>query len=123
MSAGPWRGLLFVAGWVSLALGVIGIFLPLMPTTVFVLLAAWCFARSSPRFHRWLLAHRWFGPMVRSFRDGGRLPRAVRLRAVITIWLTMGLSMWLVGAAWAVVLLTVIGSALTVYLFRLPVAD
>ena len=117
------RLLLVAAGWVSLALGVIGIVVPLMPTTVFVLLAAYCFARSSERFHRWLLEHRLFGPMVRNFREGRGLPRAARFRAVALIWLTMALSMWLIGDWWAVVLLVVIGTTLTVYLYRLPCAD
>ena len=58
------NGLLVVAGFISIALGVIGIVLPLLPTTPFILLAASCFAKSSPRFHRWLLQHPSFGPLI-----------------------------------------------------------
>ena len=63
-----WRALWLSAGLVALLLGVVGIFLPLLPTTPFVLLAAACFSRGSTRCERWLLSHRTFGPMVRDWR-------------------------------------------------------
>jgi len=71
------RPLWLLAGLLALALGVLGIFLPLLPTTPFVLLAAWCFTRGSRRCEAWLLNHRLFGPMVRDWRER----RAVPLRA------------------------------------------
>ncbi len=117
------RWLYLAAGWTALGLGVVGVALPLMPTTVFVLIAAFCFARSSERFHRWILSHRLFGPMVRNFREGRGLPRQARFRAVTLIWITMGVSMWVIHAWWAVALLSAIGISLTVYLYRLPCAD
>ncbi len=123
MKSGAARLFLLAAGWLSLTLGVIGIVVPLMPTTVFVLLAAYCFARSSERFHRWLLGHRVFGPMVKNFRDGRGLPRAARFRAVALLWTTLGVSMWLIGAWWSVVLLMAVGISLSVYLYRLPCTD
>ena len=66
------RYALLMAGFLSLALGTIGIFLPLLPTTPFVLLAAVCFAKASPRFHNWLLQHRTFGPIVIASRKTRR---------------------------------------------------
>lgn len=75
------------AGVASLATGIVGIFLPLLPTTPLVLLAAFCFARSSSRCERWLLNHPRFGPMVRNWRDH----RAIPLRAKQLAWTMMAL--------------------------------
>lgn len=80
----PW----LIAGALALALGVLGIFLPLLPTTPFVLLAAFCFARGSARCEAWLLGHPRFGPMVRDWRTY----RAVPLRAKQAAWLMMSIS-------------------------------
>lgn len=66
-----------IAGWAALALGTVGIFLPLIPTTPFILVAAWCFSKGSKRMHRWLLEHRRFGPIVRDWERYG----VIRLRA------------------------------------------
>ena len=71
------RGVLFVAGGLSLLLGIIGAFLPLLPTVPFVLLTAMCWGRASPRFHAWLLNHQTFGPMHR--RNTAHQPQTPRL--------------------------------------------
>ncbi|WP_213980966.1 YbaN family protein [Sphingomonas sp. dw_22] len=71
------RGLYAALGFVMLALAVIGALLPVMPTTIFAILAAWCFGRSSPRFEAWLLDHPRFGPTLRAWRaEGAIAPRA-----------------------------------------------
>ena len=88
-----WLRALWVAGGaLALAAGIVGIFLPLLPTTPFVLLAAYCFSRSSPRLEAWLLRHPRFGPMVRAWRAR----RAIPLRAKQLAWTMMAL-----GSAWA----------------------
>ena len=88
------------AGGTALVLGVIGIFVPLLPTTPFVLLAAFCFARGSPRCEAWLLGHARFGPLVRNWRAR----RAIPLRAKQLAWAMMALasawSWWLLPAPW-----------------------
>lgn len=80
-----WLRLIWLLGGVlSLVLGIIGIFVPLLPTTPFVLLAAFCFARGSSRCERWLLGHRVFGPMVRDWRANRAVPlRAKQLASVM----------------------------------------
>lgn len=86
------RLLWMLAGGLSLLLGIVGIFVPLLPTTPFVLLAAFCFARGSERWERWLLGHPRFGPMVTNWRDHRAVPlRAKQLASV----------MMLFGSAWS----------------------
>lgn len=73
------RWIYFSVGWVFVALGVIGVLLPVVPTTPFMILALWCFARSSRRFHNWLFHHRWFGPPLQEW---------VRYR-VVPLWIKL----------------------------------
>ena len=65
------------------ALGVVGAFLPLLPTTVFLILAAACFAKSSPRMEAWILDHKDFGPLVRAWRENGAIPRKAKVLACV----------------------------------------
>lgn len=116
-----WRGLLLAIGLLSLALGVLGIFLPLLPTVPFLLLAAACFARSSERIHRWLVTHAHLGPLIAGFLDGRGIPRQAKLRAIALVWLTIAPSaLWLVSQPWLKGLLLAIALAVTLYLWRLP---
>ncbi len=75
------RALFLVLGILFTALGIIGAFLPLMPTTVFLILAAGCFARSSPRLEAWILSHPRFGPLVANWRKDGVIPRPAKAMA------------------------------------------
>ena len=68
-------------GWFFVALGVIGAFLPVMPTTIFLIIAAWCFARSSPELEAWLLAHPLFGATLRNWRERGAISKRAKLMA------------------------------------------
>ena len=65
---GPFKYIYLAIGTLSLILGIIGAFLPLLPTTVFLLISAYCYERGSERFHNWLIAHRWFGPPILDWR-------------------------------------------------------
>jgi len=71
-----------IIGWMALALGGVGIFLPILPTVPFVILAAFCFARSSPRLEAWLLGHEQFGPHIIAWRDHGAISRKGKIMAL-----------------------------------------
>jgi len=81
-------------GWSCVALGFIGVFVPGMPTTTFLLIAAWCFYRSSERAHAWLLHHRVLGPYIRAFLSGEGMPVRSKVIAIGMMWLTCGVSAW-----------------------------
>lgn len=111
----------FAGGVVSLALGLIGVFLPVLPTTPFILLAAACFVRSSARFYNWLLNHRLFGSSIRNWRRTGAIPLKAKILAITLIALTIGSSIAFVIPLWPVkLLLAVIGVSVSVYLATRP---
>lgn len=85
------RPLFFAAGWICTGLGVIGLVLPLMPGTVFLIAAAWCFSRSSPRFEAWLLGHERLGPHVLRWRESGAIARRAKYLACGSMLLSFGL--------------------------------
>lgn len=114
---------LITVGWMSVILGVLGIFLPILPTTPFILLAGWCFSRSSKRFNDWLTNHPKLGPILAMWKSGNGIPRRARNRAILAIVLSMSLSAILVGRMWATLFLLVTGTCVTIYLMRLPVAQ
>ncbi|QVM90038.1 YbaN family protein [Pseudomonas entomophila] len=95
------RYLLLAIGWLSVALGVAGIFLPVLPTTPFLLLAAACFARSSPRFHDWLVNHPRLGPWIRDYLSGEGIPLKGKVYAIGLMWASISLSCYLVPLFWA----------------------
>jgi len=79
-------------GWCAVALAFVGVFIPGLPTTVFVIAASYLFARSSPRFERWLLCNRWFGQALRRFRDSGGMPRSAKTAALTSMWIAIAVS-------------------------------
>jgi uncharacterized membrane protein YbaN (DUF454 family) len=108
-------------GGVSLLLGIIGIFLPLLPTTPFVLLAAACFARGSERFHAWLVGHHRFGPLVRDWQAYRSIPLRAKCLAIGMMWTSMGATAWLMrGRPLASVTLIAVAAAVTTWMLRLP---
>lgn len=82
-----------LAGWLAFALGFIGVFLPLLPTVPFMLLAAFCFARGSTRFHDWLVGHPRFGPPIRDWREDGAIRPAAKRAAMAAIAASLLLSL------------------------------
>ena len=115
------RALLVVCGSLSVALGVVGIFLPLLPTTVFLLLAAACYARSSDRFYQWLVNHRWLGSYIRNHYEGRGMRRRDKVITLLALWAGIGATaFWTVDALWLRLLLLGIALGVTLHIARLP---
>jgi hypothetical protein len=113
---GARRVLLIGVGGASLGTGVIGMFVPVLPTTCFLLLAAWCFGRSSPRLHHWMYHNRWFGAYLSDYRNGRGIPRAIKIGSLSLLWLTMGATVvFAVSALWLRALLVGIAVAVTAH--------
>lgn len=105
------RHFYLVSGWLSLALGAIGAFLPLLPTVPFVILAAFCFARSSPRLEAWLVNHAMFGPHIVAWREKGAISRKGKVAA--SVMFAVSIILALVFAPWPWVMAPVIAAAVT----------
>lgn len=92
--------LLSVLGTLSLLLGILGIFLPILPTTPFLLLAAALYFRSSPRLYEWLLGHPHLGAYIRNFREHNAIPLRVKIVSVSLVWITLLYCAVFVAQAW-----------------------
>jgi uncharacterized membrane protein YbaN (DUF454 family) len=115
------KAVLVVCGSISVALGVVGIFLPLLPTTVFLLLAAACYARSSDRFYHWLVTHRWLGAYIRNHYEGRGMRRRDKIITILALWAGIGATAFLtVDALWLRLLLFGIALGVTLHVARLP---
>lgn len=112
------RYALLAIGWLSVALGVIGIFLPVLPTTPFLLLAAACFMRSSERFYHWLTSHPKLGPWICDYLDGQGIPLKGKIYAIGLMWLSIGLSCYLVPLFWARVFMLTSSVLVTLYILK-----
>lgn len=107
-------------GMTSLCLGILGIFLPLLPTTPFILLSSACFLRSSPRFHRWLYQHETFGPIIQNWQQHRAVSKAVKKRAIVFILLSFTFSISMVPLLWLKVGLFIWLVLLITWFARLP---
>lgn len=118
------RHLYLLLGWICVGLGVVGAFLPLMPTTVFLLIAAWAFARSSPRWHRWLREHSRFGEMVRSWEDHHAMPRRAKRIAWITLGISYLFTATLLGPfSWGAIISGICIAGVAIYIAHIPVLE
>ena len=118
------RVLFFVAGVTALCFGIAGIFLPVLPTTPLVLLAAACFARSYRPFHEWLLAHRQFGPMIHEWQVHGSIPYRTKITAIVMMAVSLGVSVvFFVRPLWLQAALAAFGLGLAAWMYRLPSRD
>lgn len=112
------RMILLVIGWLSVALGVIGIFVPVLPTTPFLLLAAACFVRSSRRFYLWLVEHPRLGPWIRDYLEGQGIPLKGKVYALALMWTSITISCFLVPLPWARGFMLTSAVLVSIYILR-----
>ncbi len=118
------RTLLLGTGFVFVGLGALGAVLPVLPTTPFLLVAAACFARSSPRFYDWLLANRVFGALIRDWRETRSIAKPVKVTAIVMIGLVGGSSLvFFVANPWAKLGVGATLLALVVWLLSVPTSE
>ena len=113
------RGTLVILGTCFLGLGIVGVFLPLLPTTPFLLLAAACYARGSKRFYDWLLNNRWFGSYIKNYREGRGISLKLKIVTLALLWGTIIYSAFFVvdELYWRIILL-VIAVGVTIHILK-----
>lgn len=114
------RGFLLLVGLISLLLGVIGIVVPLLPTVPFILLAAFCFARSSSRLHTWLMCHPWFADALRDWESKRAMRRGLKRKAYVATSISFAISIAIVPLLWVKVMLLCMVTLLLLYLRQIP---
>jgi uncharacterized protein len=112
--------MLIICGTLSVALGVLGMFLPVLPTTPFLLLAAACYARSSRKFYNRLMTNRWFGEYMSNYHQGLGMRLHHKVLSLLLLWCAIGYSIWhLMPQWWYGLALVLIASGVTIHLLRL----
>ncbi len=111
--------LFILLGSLALALGILGLVLPLLPTTPLLLLAAFFYVRSSKKLYNWLINHRVFGPYIYDYIKYRAIKKNAKISSILFLWLTLFLSMWLVSKAIVTVILFAVGVGVSLYLLSL----
>jgi uncharacterized membrane protein YbaN (DUF454 family) len=114
------KALVLFVGGLSVVLGVIGIFLPVMPTTPFLLLAAACFMRTSPKFYNWLVGHPRLGKYLVYYLEGKGIPLKAKVYTITTMGISMGVTCYFVPVTAVRILLPLVGVLVTLYIVRQP---
>jgi uncharacterized protein len=114
------RRALLLTGHICVGLGILGIFLPLMPTTIFLILAAACYAKSSQKMYHWLHHNKLFGKYLKDYREKKGTPASVKISTTIFLWLTIGLTIFLTDPnIWIKLVLLLIAISVTIHLIKL----
>ena len=118
------KGVYLIIGSVALAAGFVGIFLPVLPTTPLVLLAAWCFFRSSPRLYEWIISNERFGDTIQNYHQGKGLTRATKIKAIVMMWITISISIYYkINSSPLIAFLFGVAIVVTIYMIRLPTLE
>jgi uncharacterized protein len=113
------KALLIIAGTISLALGILGIFLPLLPTTPFLLLTSACYIRSSDRLHDWLMSNKHLGGYIRNFKERRGLTLKAKIITLSMLWASLGYSIYRVNRFYVGIGLVIMGCCTSTYLIRM----
>ena len=108
--------ILTILGFLSLGLGAVGVVLPVLPTTPFVLLAAFCFYASNRKIHDWLKRNRIFGQYIENYRTKQGIKLSLKIGSIIFLWAGLSVSMIVVRTMWVYILLTAVGVGVTIHL-------
>ncbi len=116
-----YRGVILAIGWLSTTLGIIGIFIPLLPTTPFLLLAAVCFLRSSPKSYAWLIRHPTLGKYITNYLEGKGITLTAKITSITAMSLAVAFSIYFfISNSWIIALLVLITLGVSIYLIQLP---
>lgn len=113
------RTLYLIAGFFFVGLAFVGVFVPIMPTTVFLILATWSFMRSSEKYYVWLTTNKYFGRMIRNYNTFRGIEHKTRIKSLIVLWVTLIISMILVKIWWVILILIAVGIGVSWHLFAL----
>ena len=114
------RIILIILGTFFVGLGTLGIFVPILPTTPFLLLAAACYAKSSNRFYNWLLNNKWFGNYIKNYLEGKGIPSKVKILTISLLWITIIISaVFVVSILFVRIILILIAIGVTIHILSI----
>ena len=105
-----------IAGSLALGLGILGIFLPLLPTVPFLLLAASCYVKGSPRLYQWLISHPYFGKIIREYKEDKTIPRMTKTYTILLLWISIGVSIFVISILWVRILLVFVAIGVSIHI-------
>ncbi len=112
--------LLISIGTFFVGVGIVGIFVPILPTTPFLLIAAALYARSSKKFYNWLINNKIFGRFIKNYREGKGIPLKIKIITVTALWITIGYSaIFAVDIFWVRIMLVIIAAGVTIHIIRI----
>ena len=104
-----------IGGSLALGLGILGIFLPLLPTVPFLLLAASCYVKGSPNLYKWLISHPYFGRIIREYKEDKTIPLKTKIYTILLLWASIGISIFLVSTLWVQLLLFFVAIGVSIH--------
>ena len=116
----PVQILLITTGTFFVGVGIVGIFIPILPTTPFLLISAALYARSSKRFYNWLVNNKIFGRFIKNYREGKGIPLRLKIITITLLWITIGCSaVFAIDIFWVRIMLIIIAAGVTIHIVRI----